>query len=125
MNGSRTRMSIEETHDNISKDHKNIYWRLLFLNLVILWSYHSLLSAQNYYMKYFPMNHLEFWGTVLAGSMLFFCHIIQLFGFYKFGFTKRMIPGFIGYIIVGILVMSWKNPIILLIVEYFISNRNC
>ncbi|CAF0820298.1 unnamed protein product [Adineta ricciae] len=108
-------VSRDEEHADVSKDHKGIYWRLLFLNLVVLWTYHSLMSAQNYYIKYFPTSRLEFWGTVLAGSVMLFCHIGQLFGFYKYGFTKRIIPGFLGYIIIGILVMSWKNPIILLI----------
>jgi hypothetical protein len=78
--------------------------------LVVLWAYQSLISAQNYYIKYFPLDNLDFWGTVSAGTSMLFLHIIQLyFHFYKFGFTKRVVPGFIGYIIIGILVMCIKN----------------
>ncbi|CAF2179255.1 unnamed protein product [Rotaria magnacalcarata] len=107
---------IEDSTDDTSQHHKGIYWRLLFLNLVVLWAYQSLISAQNYYSKFFPNDHLDFWGTVSAGSSMFFLHIIQLyFGVYKYGFTKRVIPGFIGYIIIAILVMAFKNKIILII----------
>ncbi|CAF1252719.1 unnamed protein product [Rotaria sordida] len=107
---------IEDTNDDILKHHKGIYWRLLFLNLVILWAYQSLISAQNYYLKFFKNDHLDFWGTVSAGSAMFFLHVIQLyFGVYKYGFTKRVVPGFIGYIIIAILVMAFKNKIILII----------
>ncbi|CAF1356382.1 unnamed protein product [Rotaria sordida] len=107
---------VEDTNDDILKHHNGIYWRLLFLNLVILWAYQSLISAQNYYIKFFKNDHLDFWGTVSAGSAMFFLHIIQLyFGIYKYGFTKRVIPGFIGYIIIAILVMAFKNKIILII----------
>ncbi|CAF2261603.1 unnamed protein product [Rotaria magnacalcarata] len=103
-----------ETKDDVSEYHNGIYWRLLFLNLVVLWAYQSLISAQNYYIKFFPNDHLDFWGTVSVGSAMFFLHIIQLyFGVYKYGFTKRVIPGFIGYIIIAILVMIIKNKIIL------------
>ncbi|CAF0989974.1 unnamed protein product [Adineta steineri] len=85
-------------------------------NLVVLWAYQSLISAQNYYIKFFPLDHLDFRGTVAVGSSVFFLHIIQLyFGFYKYGFTKRIIPGFIGYIIIAVLVMSFKNKILLII----------
>ncbi|CAF4238854.1 unnamed protein product, partial [Adineta steineri] len=38
-----------------------------------------------------------------------------IFGFYKYGFTKRIIPDYIGYIIMAILVMSWKNSIVLIV----------
>ncbi|CAF4095041.1 unnamed protein product, partial [Adineta steineri] len=108
--------AVEETNDDISKYHNEIYWRFLFLNLVVLWAYQSLISAQNYYIKFFPLDHLDFWGTVAVGSSVFFLHIIQLyFGFYKYGFTKRIIPGFIGYIIIAVLVMSLKNKILLII----------
>ncbi|CAF5177247.1 unnamed protein product, partial [Rotaria magnacalcarata] len=103
-----------ETKDDVSEYHNGIYWRLLFLNLVVLWAYQSLISAQNYYIKFFPNDHLDFWGTVSVGSAMFFLHIIQLyFGVYRYGFTKRVIPGFIGYIIIAILVMIIKNKIIL------------
>ncbi|CAM4925816.1 unnamed protein product [Rotaria socialis] len=107
---------VEDTNDDTSQHHKGIYWRLLFLNLVVLWAYQSLISAQNYYSNFFPNDHLDFWGTVSAGSSMFFLHIIQLyFGVYKYGFTKRVIPGFIAYIIIAILVMAFKNKIILII----------
>ncbi|CAF3336585.1 unnamed protein product [Rotaria sp. Silwood2] len=107
---------IEDRNDDLSIYHNGIYWRLLFLNLVILWAYQSLISAQNYYIKFYKNDHLDFWGTVSAGSAMFFLHIIQLyFGVYKYGFTKRVIPGFIGYIIIAILVMAFKNKIILII----------
>jgi equilibrative nucleoside transporter 1/2/3 len=107
---------VEDTNDDIGKYHNGIYWRLLFLNLVILWSYQSLISAQNYYIKFFPNDNLDFWGTVAAGSSMFILHIIQLvFAFYKLGFTKRIVPGYIGYVIVAILVMAIKNKILLII----------
>ncbi|CAF0990029.1 unnamed protein product [Adineta steineri] len=108
--------AVEETNNDISKYHNEIYWRFLFLNLVVLWAYQSLISAQNYYIKFFPLDHLDFWGTVAVGSSVFFLHIIQLyFGFYKYGFTKRIIPGFIGYIIIAVLVMNFKNKTLLII----------
>lgn len=105
-----------EKNDDLIKYHRGIYWRLLFLNLVILWTYQSLISAQNYYIKYFPYDHIDFWGTVASGTSMFILHIIQLyFRIYKCGFTKRVIPGFIGYIIVAILVMSIKSSILLIL----------
>jgi equilibrative nucleoside transporter 1/2/3 len=105
----------EEDENDLKTYHNGIYWRLLFLNLVVLWAYQSLISAQNYYSKYFPHDHLDFWGTVSAGTSMFILHIIQLyFHFYKFGFTKRIIPGFLGYIIVSILVMAIKNKFLLI-----------
>ncbi|CAF0841913.1 unnamed protein product [Rotaria sordida] len=106
----------ETTDDDVSKHHKGIYWRLLFLNLVVLWAYQSLISAQNYYRKFFPYDNLDFWGTVSAGTSMFFLHIIQLyFGVYKYGFTKRVIPGFIGYVIIAILVMALRHKIVLIV----------
>ena len=94
---------------------RGIYVRLLFLNLVILWSYQSLISAQNYYHKDFPSSHIEFWGTVAAGTSMFVFHVLQLyFGVYRFGFTRRVLPGYIGYIVVAILVMSIHNPYLLI-----------
>ncbi|CAF3646505.1 unnamed protein product [Adineta steineri] len=116
---------IEETTDDIAKDYKGIYWRILFLNLVVFWAYQSLISAQNYYIKFFPNDHIDFWGTVSCGTTMFICHIIQLiFGFYKYGFTKRIIPGYIGYIIMAILVMSWKNSIVLIVAFGFVGGIN-
>ncbi|CAF1017513.1 unnamed protein product [Rotaria sp. Silwood1] len=107
---------IEEVNDDISGHHNGIYWRLLFLNLVVLWAYQSLISAQNYYRKFFPNDHLDFWGTVAAGTSMFWLHVFQLyFGVYKYGFTKRVIPGFLGYIIVAVLVMALKKKIVLII----------
>ena len=106
---------IGEADDDVKIHHNGIYWRLLFLNLVVLWAYQSLISAQNYYIKFFPLDHLDFWGTVSAGSSMFVIHILQLyFGFYKFGFTKRVVPGFLGYVIISALVMAFKNKIILI-----------
>ncbi|CAF1686168.1 unnamed protein product, partial [Adineta ricciae] len=61
-------------------------------------------------------DHLDFWGTVSAGTSMFFLHIIQLWlGVYKYGFTKRVIPGFICYILISIAVMAFKNKILLII----------
>jgi equilibrative nucleoside transporter 1/2/3 len=115
----------EAVNDDVSQYHKGIYWRLLFLNLVILWSYQSLISAQNYYSKFFPDDHIDFWGTVSAGSVMFILHITQLyFHVYKLGFTKRMVPGFIGYIIIAILVMSIKNSILLIIAFGVVGGLN-
>ena len=97
------------------KVDRRIYFRLLFLNLVILWSYQSLISAQNYYSKYFPESHIDFWGTVCAGTSMFVFHVVQLyFGVYKYGFTRRVLPGYIGYIVIAILVMSIRNPYLLI-----------
>lgn len=108
-------MIQEENDEDYLVHRRGIYYRLLFLNLVILWAYQSLISAQNYYQKNFSTYHLDFWGTVSAGSSMFICHILQLyFGVYKYGFTKRVIPGYIGYIIISILVMSIKNPYLLI-----------
>ncbi|CAF3627593.1 unnamed protein product [Rotaria sp. Silwood1] len=70
---------IEEVNDDISGHHNGIYWRLLFLNLVVLWAYQSLISAQNYYRKFFPNDHLDFWGTVAAGTSMFWLHVLQLY----------------------------------------------
>jgi equilibrative nucleoside transporter 1/2/3 len=101
--------------NDLIKHHNGIYWRILFLNLVVLWSYQSLISAQNYYIRYFPNDNLDFWGTVSTGTSMFILHIFQLyFHVYKFGFTKRIIPGFLGYIIISILVMSIRNKILLI-----------
>ncbi|UJR29742.1 hypothetical protein I4U23_017290 [Adineta vaga] len=108
--------TIEETDDDVKNHHNGIYWRLLFLNLVVLWAYQSLISAQNYYIKFFPNDHLDFWGTVSAGTSMFLLHIIQLWlGVYKYGFSKRVIPGFVLYIIIAIAVMIFKNKILLII----------
>ena len=102
-------------HVETKKVDRGIYFRLLFLNLVILWSYQSLISAQNYYSKYFPDSHIDFWGTVCAGTSMFVFHVIQLyFGVYKYGFTRRVLPGYIGYIVVAVLVMSIRNPYLLI-----------
>jgi len=30
---------VEETNDDLIVYHNGIYWRLLFLNLVVLWAY--------------------------------------------------------------------------------------
>lgn len=107
--------SVEEDEEDLKVHHNGIYWRLLFLNLVVLWAYQSLISAQNYYIKFFPNDHIDFWGTVAAGSSMFCLHIIQLvFHLYKLGFTKRVVPGYIGYIIIAILVMSIQNKILLI-----------
>ncbi|CAF1546292.1 unnamed protein product [Adineta steineri] len=108
--------SEEENENDLLKHHNGIYWRLLFLNLVVLWAYQSLISAQNYYIKFFPHDHLDFWGTVSAGTSMFILHVIQLyFGVYKYGFTKRVVPGFIIYIIIAIFVMAIKNKYVLII----------
>lgn len=116
---------VEETDNDVTKYHRGIYWRLLFLNLVVLWAYQSLISAQNYYKKFFPHDHLDFWGTVSAGTSMFILHIIQLyFGIYKYGFTKRVIPGFLGYIVIAILVMAIKNKIILILAFAFVGALN-
>jgi equilibrative nucleoside transporter 1/2/3 len=115
----------EESNNDLIVYHNGIYWRLLFLNLVVLWAYQSLISAQNYYIKYFPLDHLDFWGTVSAGTSMFCLHIFQLyFHFYKFGFTKRVVPGFIGYIIIAILVMGIKNKILLIIAFASVGGLN-
>lgn len=108
------RHSINDDNDFL--DYRNaIYWRLLFLNLVILWAYQSLISAQNYYITSFPDDHLDFWGTVAAGTAMFLFHVFQLyFGIYKYGFTKRVLPGYIGYILIAVLVMSIKNAYLLI-----------
>ena len=111
-NDSRAQSEKEE----LSECHTSIYWRLAFLNLVVLWSYQSLISAQNYYIKFFPSSHLDFWGTVCAGSSMFFFQVIQLyFGLYKYGFHKRIVCGYIGYVFVSVLVISVKNPVVLIL----------
>ena len=107
---------VEQTTDDFSKYHWSIYCRLLFLNLVVLWAYQSLISAQNYYIKFFANDHLDFWGTVAVGWSMFIFHIIQLyFSLYKFGFSKRIVPGFIIYILISILVVIVKNGIVLIV----------
>ena len=106
----------QDERDELSECHTNIYWRLAFLNLVVLWSYQSLISAQNYYIKFFPSSHLDFWGTVCAGSSMFVFQVIQLyFGLYKYGLHKRIVCGYIGYVVVSILVISVKNPLVLIL----------
>ncbi len=116
---------VDEVDNDVLKYHNGIYWRLLFLNLVVLWAYQSLISAQNYYIKYFPYDHLDFYGTVSAGTSMFLLHIIQLiFGVYKYGFTKRVIPGFVGYILIAILVMALKNKIVLIIAFASVGGLN-
>lgn len=105
-----------EAVDDYITHHRGIYWRLLFLNLVVLWAYQSLISAQNYYSHSFAEYHIDFWGTVSAGVSMLALHILQLvFGLYKYGFSLRIIPGFIGYIVVAVLVMSIKNAYLLII----------
>lgn len=112
----RNEMIKEENDEDYLLNRRGIYYRLLFLNLVILWAYQSLISAQNYYSKNYPTYHLDFWGTVSAGSTMFCCHLLQLyFGVYKYGFTKRVIPGYLGYIVISILVMSIKDPYLLIV----------
>ena len=117
--------SAEEDEEDLKVNHNGIYWRLLFLNLVVLWAYQSLISAQNYYIKFFPNDHIDFWGTVAAGSSMFFLHILQLcFHFYKFGFTKRIVPGYVGYIVVAILVMAIQNKILLIMSFAIVGGLN-
>jgi hypothetical protein len=106
---------VPDNDADLIQYHRKIYWYLLFLNLVVLWAYQSLISAQNYYKSDFEGYNLEFWGTVSAGSAMFILHIIQLvLRVYKFGFTKRILPGYIGYIIIAILVISIKNPYLII-----------
>ena len=115
INNDEESSNIIDDESDLQQYHRGIYWRLLFLNLVILWAYQSLVSAQSYYAASFKNDHLDFWGTVSAGSAMFVFHIIQLyFGIYKYGFTKRVIPGYVGYIIIAILVIATKNAYILI-----------
>ena len=118
-------VNAEEEEEDLKVNHNGIYWRLLFLNLVVLWAYQSLISAQNYYIKFFKNDHIDFWGTVAAGSTMFCLHMIQLFfHFYKFGFTKRVVPGYVGYIIVAILVMTIQNKILLIMSFAIVGGLN-
>ncbi|CAF1058378.1 unnamed protein product [Adineta ricciae] len=114
LNAIRT-SSREEMEDECSKDHDRIYWRLFFLSIVALWMYQTLVTAQNYFVKFYPTSHVEFWGVSVYGISVFLANILQLTGVYKYGFTKRVISGLIGCIVVGTFLICWSNPSILLI----------
>jgi hypothetical protein len=86
---------------------REILWSFGYLNLTVLWAYQTLLSAQNYYQTYFPDAHLDFLGTVAAGTSMFLAHIFQLYFrvYEKAAFRTRLFTGYIGYALVGIIVV--------------------
>lgn len=86
---------------------REICWSFGYLNLTVLWAYQTLLSAQSYYESYFPDAHLDFLGTVAAGSSMFIAHMLQLYFrvYEKASFRLRLFTGYIGYALVGVIVV--------------------
>ena len=88
-----------------------IYWSLFYLNFVCIWAYQSMVSAQDYYSIEFPDAQLSFWGIVAVGSAMLFTHLLSVLldGDRRMGFTKRIVPSYVGFIFVAFMVAAWRR----------------
>lgn len=96
---------LDGTHwDEPSARERRIARRLMFaLNMAVLWSYQSLLSAQALYELRWPTAHLSFVGTVACTATMAVGQLLLLATGVgaRARFSVRLVSGFIAFAAIG------------------------
>ncbi|KAJ1622304.1 hypothetical protein T492DRAFT_1063461 [Pavlovales sp. CCMP2436] len=82
---------------------RTAWWCMFLLNMAVLWSFQSLLAAQDLYEAKYPSAHLAFVGTVsFSVAMVVGQALVLATGVgERADFGVRLVPGFVAFALVG------------------------